>query len=76
MGGVLILAQLVGLLDRLGALISIALCLLAKVTGIAAVRRFGIADHRARWSTHRFIGVVLVMLFVVIAFDVSTIVSI
>jgi len=71
-----ILAPLVGLLDTLGAPISIALSSFAMVMGIAGVRRFWIADHRARWSYTTFIGVVLVLLCVAIGSDVSTIVSV
>lgn len=71
-----ILAPFVGLLDTLGAPISIALSSFAMVMGIAGVRRFWIADHRARWSYTTFIGVVLVLLCVAIGSDVSTIVSV
>ncbi len=70
-----VLAPFIGLLATLGAPISITLCLVAMVSGIAGVRRFWIADHRARWSYTAFIGVVLVMLSVAIVIDVSTIVS-
>lgn len=70
-----ILAPFVGLLETLDAPISIILSSFAVVMGIAGVRRFWIADHRARWSYTAFIGVVIVMLTVAIAFDVSTLVS-
>lgn len=71
-----ILAPFVGLLDTLSAPISIALSSFAMVMGIAGVRRFWIADHRARWSYTTFIGLVLVLLCVAIGFDLSTIVSV
>jgi len=71
-----ILAPFVGLLDTLGAPISFALSSFAMVMGIAGVRRFWIADHRARWSYTAFIGVVLVLLCVAIVVDVSTFVSV
>ena len=71
-----ILGPFVGLLATLGAPISVALSSFAMVMGIAGVRRFWIADHRARWTYTTFIGVVLVLLSVGIAFDVSTIISI
>jgi hypothetical protein len=70
-----IAAPFFGLLDTLAAPISIALSSVAIAMGIAGVRRFWIADHRARWSYSAFIGVVIVMLSVAIAFDVSTIVT-
>lgn len=69
-----ILAPFVGLLDTLGPPISIALSSFAIAMGTAGVRRFWIADHRARWSYTTFIGVVLVLLCVGIGFDVSTLV--
>jgi hypothetical protein len=70
-----ILAPFVGLVETLDAPLSIALSLFAVVMGIAGVRRFWIADHRARWSYTAFIGVVIVMLTVAIAFDVSRLVT-
>jgi hypothetical protein len=70
-----ILAPAIGLLDTLGAPISIALSLFAVWMGIVGVRRFWIADHKARWSYTAFIGVVLVLLAVGIAFDLRTILS-
>ena len=70
-----ILAPFFGFLDALNAPISIVLSSLAIVMGIRGVRRFWIADHRARWSYIAFIGVVLAMLLVAIAIDVSNLVS-
>jgi hypothetical protein len=71
-----ILAPMVGLLDTLSAPISIALCVAAMVMGVAGIRRFWIADHRARWSYTAFMGVVLALLSVAIALDVGTIASV
>ncbi|MGI8516944.1 MAG: hypothetical protein ACR2ME_01180 [Acidimicrobiia bacterium] len=71
-----ILAPFVGLLGSLGAPLSIALSSFAMMMGIAGVRRFWIADHPARWSYTTFIGVVLALLSVAIALDVSTMVSV
>jgi len=71
-----ILAPVVGLVDALGAPISITLSLFAMAMGIAGVRRFWIADHKARWSYTAFIGLVLVLLSVAIIIDLSTIVSV
>lgn len=70
-----ILAPFIGLLETLDAPISIGLSATAAVVGIAGLRRFWMADHRARWSYTAFIGLVLVMLFVAIAFDVSKLVK-
>jgi MFS-type transporter involved in bile tolerance (Atg22 family) len=70
-----ILAPFVGLLEALDAPVSILLSSFAIVMGISGVRRFWIADHRARWSYTAFIGLVLVMLSVAIAFDLSKLVN-
>ena len=70
-----VLAPFLGLLETLDAPISIVLSSFAIVMGIRGVRRFWIADHRARWSYTAFIGIVIVMLSVAIAFDVATLVT-
>lgn len=70
-----ILAPLIGLFETVGAPLSIALSAVAVVMGMSGVRRFWIADHRARWAYTGFIGVVLVLLGVGIVVDVSTIVG-
>ena len=70
-----IVTPFVGFMSALGAPLSIALCVLAAVMGITSVRRFWIADHRARWAYTAFIGVVLVALTVAVAMDVATIVQ-
>ena len=70
-----ILTPFVTLLDTFGPPISIVLSSFAIVMGIRGVRRFWIADHRARWPYTAFIGVILVMLCVAIFIDVRTIVS-
>ncbi len=70
-----ILVPFVGFLDTLGDPISLALSSFAVVMSVRGVRRFWIADHRARWSYAAFIGVMLVLLFVTIVLDVSAIIS-
>ena len=70
-----VLAPFVGLLKTLDAPLSIVLSTVAIGMGIAGVRRFWIADHRARWSYTAFIGVVLLMLSVAIAFDIASLVN-
>lgn len=67
------LAPVVGILDTVNAPLSIALSIVAISMGISGVRRFWMAAHRARWAYTGFIGVVLVLLLVGIAFDVATI---
>ncbi len=68
-----VLAPVVGILDTINAPLSIALSIVAISMGISGVRRFWMADHRARWAYTGFIGLVLVLLFVGIAFDVARI---
>ena len=70
-----IVAPFFGLLETLDAPVSIVLSSFAIVIGIRGVRRFWIADHRARWSYTAFIGVVLGMLAIAIVIDVSKLVS-
>jgi len=70
-----ILAPFFGLLETLDAPVSILLSLFAIVMGIGGLRRFWIADHRARWSYTAFIGVIVVMLLVAIGFDLAALVS-
>ncbi len=64
-----ILAPMAGLVEALAAPVSILLSSFAIVVGIRGVRRFWIADHRRRWEYTAFIGVVVAMLLVAIAFD-------
>lgn len=65
---------IIGLFETIGAPLSIALSSIAIVMGLSGVRRFWIADHRARWAYTNFIGVVLVLLSIGIVFDLLTIV--
>ena len=71
-----ILTPVVMLVDTFGPPISIALSSFAIVMGIRGVRRFWIADHRARWSYTTFIVAILVMLCVAIFIDVRTILGV
>ncbi|MGQ0849535.1 MAG: hypothetical protein ACT4OP_10525 [Actinomycetota bacterium] len=70
-----IVAPSVWLLDTFSAPISITLSLLAIVMGVTGVRRFWIADHQTRWPYTVFMAVLLVLLSVAVASDVSTMVS-
>ena len=46
-----ILAPVIGISDAASAPVTIALSALAIVMGVTGVRRFWMADHRARWLT-------------------------
>jgi hypothetical protein len=70
-----VLAPFVGFLDTVGAPLTIALSVVAIVMGISGVRRFWLADHRARWPYTAFIGFVLVLLLVGIGADIATMLS-
>jgi O-antigen/teichoic acid export membrane protein len=70
-----ILAPIVGLSGAASAPLTIALSVLAIYMGISGVRRFWIADHRARWAYTSFIGVVVVLLLIGIVVDVRTILT-
>jgi hypothetical protein len=70
-----VLAPFLGLLETIGAPLAIALSVFAIVMGVAGVRRFWLADHRARWAYTVFIGVVMVLLIVGIGTDLASIVT-
>jgi O-antigen/teichoic acid export membrane protein len=70
-----ILAPIVGLSGAASAPLTIALSLLAIYVGVSGVRRFWIADHRARWAYTAFIGVVVILLLIGIVVDVRTILA-
>ena len=70
-----ILAPFVGLVETVGAPVAVALSATAIMMGIAGVRRFWIADHRARWAYTSFIAIVIVLLGVGIVFDLADILS-
>lgn len=52
--------------------LSLALCALALVNGVVSVRRFWLADHRARWWYTGFMAVVFVVLGVAVGVDIAT----
>lgn len=70
-----ILVPFVGFLNTFGAPISLVLSSFAVVMSIRGVRRFWIADHRARWSYTAFIGMMLVLLATTIVLDLVAIIS-
>lgn len=70
-----ILAPVIGLSDTVSAPLTIGLSVAAIVMGVSGVRRFWIADHRARWAYTTFIAVIVVLLAVGIVFDLVWIFS-
>ena len=59
-----VLVPVLSLAGWVAAPIGIALCVLAVVNGVVAVRRFWLADHRSRWMYTAFMGVVFAILAV------------
>lgn len=70
-----LLAPVIGISDAASAPVTIALSVLAMVMGISGVRRFWIADHRARWAYTVFIAAIVGLLMVGIALDLAAILS-
>jgi len=70
-----IVAPIVGFSATVAAPLTIALSLLAIWMGISGVRRFWIADHRARWAYTGFIAVVVLLLVVGIGLDLASILA-
>ena len=70
-----ILAPVIGISDAASAPVTIALSVLALVMGISGVRRFWIADHRARWAYTIFIAVIAALLVVGIVLDLAAMIS-
>lgn len=68
-----VLAPVIGILGVIGAPLSITLSVTAIWMGLAGVRRFWMADHRARWAYTGFIGLVVALLIVGIIFDLRAI---
>ena len=70
-----ILAPVIGISDAASAPVTMALSALAIVMGISGVRRFWIADHRARWAYTGFITVVVALLVVGVVLDLAAMLS-
>lgn len=64
-----ILVPVFSFMGAFAAPLSITLCLYAMGNGVVSVRRFWMADHRAKWKYTGFIGVVFGLLVVAIAMD-------
>jgi uncharacterized membrane protein YozB (DUF420 family) len=71
-----ILAPFIGLLETIGAPLTIALSVVAIVMGVSGVRRFWIADHRARWAYTAFIAVVVILLCAGIVVDLGAVLAV
>lgn len=59
-----VLVPVLSLGGWVAAPVGIALCVVAVVNGILAVRRFWLSDHRSRWMYTGFMGVVFAILAV------------
>jgi hypothetical protein len=70
-----VLAPVIGISDAASAPVTIALSVFAIAMGVTGVRRFWMADHRARWAYTIFIAVVVVLLAVGIVLDLASIPS-
>jgi prepilin signal peptidase PulO-like enzyme (type II secretory pathway) len=70
-----ILVPVVSFLGVVAAPISIALCLVAMVSGIAGVRRFWISDHRGKWIYTYFMVFVFIILAIFLATDITRLVT-
>ena len=71
-----ILAPFIGLLETIGAPLTIALSVVAILMGVSGVRRFWIADHRARWAYTVFIAVVVIFLSAGIIVDLGAVLAV
>lgn len=70
-----LLVPLVSVLGIVAGPVSIVLSVLAMVSGVAGVRRFWVADHRAKWVYTWFVAFVLVVLTVFLVTDITRLVS-
>lgn len=57
-----VLVPVLSLSGRVAAPVGLALCAVAYVNGVIAVRRFWASDHRYRWMYTGFMGVVFLIL--------------
>ncbi|MGO1510264.1 MAG: hypothetical protein ACTHXO_00465 [Actinomycetaceae bacterium] len=70
-----VLVPLLSVAGVLAAPVGIALCAVAVVSGISALRRFWATDHKGRWMYTGFIAVVFLVLAVGLVADVSHLVT-
>jgi hypothetical protein len=67
-----VLAPVIGISEAASAPVTIALSVLAIVMGLTGVRRFWMADHRARWAYTIFIAGIVALLVVGIVLDLAS----
>ncbi|WP_324653241.1 hypothetical protein [Georgenia sp. H159] len=65
-----VLVPVLSLAGWVAAPIGIALCVVAVVNGVVAVRRFWMSDHRSRWMYTAFMGVVFAILAVAMSTEI------
>lgn len=70
-----LLVPVVSFLGVVAGPVSIALCLVAVVSGLAGVRRFWVSDHRAKWIYTWFVAFVFAILTVFLVTDITRLVS-
>lgn len=66
-----VLVPVLSLAGWVAAPIGIALCVVAVVNGVVAVRRFWLADHRSRWMYTAFMGVVFTILAIAMSTEIQ-----
>jgi len=66
-----VLVPLLSLSGWVAAPLGIALCVVAVVNGIVAVRRFWSSDHRYRWMYTIFMGIVFVILAIALLTEIN-----
>ena len=66
-----VLVPLLSIAGVLAAPVGIALCAVAVVSGVAALRRFWSTNHKGRWMYTAFIAVVFAILAVGLVADIS-----
>lgn len=66
-----ILVPVVSVAGVVAGPVSIALCVLALVSGIAGLRRFWLSNHRARWIYTWFMAFVFTVLAVFLVTDIT-----
>lgn len=66
-----ILVPILSLSGWVAAPIGIALCVVAVINGVIAVRRFWFSDHRYRWMYTIFMGIVFLILTIALYTEIN-----
>jgi len=66
-----VIIPMLSLSGWVAAPIGIALCVIAVINGIVAVRRFWICDHRFRWMYTTFMGIVFLILAIALHTEIN-----